>query len=342
MADPVTQNGDERIQAVVRDFMSLRKRPLLILFYSDLATISADDVRDVYDQFRNRGRSKESKLKELDVLLHTNGGEPISAYRLAQVVRDFTDHLKIVVADHAYSAGTLLSLAGNEIELGDCAGLSPIDIALTWGQFRKRDDVELANVDHFIKFAQRAREETEGTLDKIGRKGSTSNVDSDLLVELCRQVEAMTVGKYFRERTITGYYAEILLDSYMFKGVPDAKRKRISVIRHLLFEAPSHQLHMDYHLCLSRGLVVKQLHTDISVLCKNIVDELDKLTQEGLICNGLSQTAHIPFISYFDYVETPPKNGEVNASGQTIEQRDGEPKPADVAPPDVRTTIAAN
>src|SRR3712207_8898917 len=41
------------------------------------------------------------------------------AYRLAQVVRDFTKEATFLVPEYAYSGGTLMCLAGNKILLGD-------------------------------------------------------------------------------------------------------------------------------------------------------------------------------------------------------------------------------
>ena len=41
----------------------------------------------------------------------------------------------------------------------------------------------------------------------VGREGTESCVDSDLLVQMVREVGALRVGRFYRERTVTGQYA---------------------------------------------------------------------------------------------------------------------------------------
>src|ERR1700689_1457472 len=124
------------------------------------------------------------------------------------------DNLTVLVPERAYSAGTLLSFAGDAIRLGDYAGVSPIDITLT--ESANKEGVQLAALDSFMDFAKRARKQIEEELRMLDRDCATSSVDSDLLVQMVKEVGALTVGRYYRERKLTGQYAEILLDNYMF------------------------------------------------------------------------------------------------------------------------------
>src|SRR5262249_35813121 len=151
---------------------------------------------------------------QLDLLIHTNGGDPIAAYRIGQVVRSLAVEVDVLIPEYAYSAGTLLSFAGDSIRLGDFAGLSPIDITLTEPSSREVGGVQLASVDSFIEFAKRVRQQIENLLNLYQREGICTTVDSDLLVEMVKQVGALRVGKYYRERVTTGHYAEVLLETY--------------------------------------------------------------------------------------------------------------------------------
>ena len=47
---------------------------------------------------------------------------------------------------------------------------------------------------------------------------------------LLRSVGALKVGEYYRTRTLTGHYAEKLLDDYMLAGVPNARGRRDTII----------------------------------------------------------------------------------------------------------------
>ncbi len=154
-----------------------RGRPLLVLYYPIPGHMHQTDVRDVYTELRRAGHTKENKAASIDLLLHTEGGDPVAGYRLAQTIRSFCSDLVVLVPEYAYSAGTLLAFAGSQIRLGDFAGLSPIDITLTEPDSRPRAEIELANVDYFMDFARKAREEIEETLEGVGSKSATSSVD---------------------------------------------------------------------------------------------------------------------------------------------------------------------
>ena len=313
--------GIIRLDKLCQEVTGLRSSALLVLYYPDgYGKMLQSDVRDAYSELRKAGYSKEKKVGKLEILLNTYGGDPTAAYRLAQMIWDFADNLLFLVPEHAYSAGTLTCFAGNEIRLGDFAGLSPIDITVTEGGSPEEEGVELTSVDYFMDFAEEARERIERCLQKLGSK-NTSSVDSDLLVKMVEQITALTVGKYFRERTLTGHYAQELLDTYMFKGVPNSRDRRNRVIRGLLFKAPSHEFHLDYHLAKNMDLEVKEMSVDESDLTKSIVSLLRDLTKGGVICQNLSDFLKMPFIRFYPISVSATKGGE-NGDGNDKGKKD--------------------
>ncbi len=285
------------------------------MFYPPGANITELDVEDTYQEMRRGGCSKENRLAEVDLLIHTSGGDPVAAYRIAQVIRSMCDHLTVLVPTYAYSAGTLLSFAGNTIRLGDYAGLSPIDITIFESRSRASEGVQLAAVDSFMDFARGARTKIEQWLEENGRTNSTSSVDSDLLVQMVKEVGALRIGKYYRERNLTGHYAEILLDAYMFSDVPDGRDRRTGVIRHFLYGAPAHEFHLDFHLCRSWHLNVQRMPTNESDLTGKVVEALTNMTDAGIICQRLNRSIRMPLINFYEAPKTQqsPKGGR-NAS----------------------------
>jgi len=276
-----------------------RARPLLVLFYPPKSRMNEWDTRDVYDKLRTSGATPENKMAQLDVLLDSYGGQPVAGYRLAQLIRDFANEVSFLVPSHAYSAATLLCFSGDEIRLGHFAGLSPIDITLVSESGKApRKEVELATVDSFMDFAQDARKRIEEQLAKIGCKGTTT-VDSDLLVAMVKEVGAMQVGKYYRERMLTGQYAEALLDTYMFSGCTDRAQRRKDVIQKFLFGAPAHDFHLDYHLCKEWRLEVEEMPTVESDLARAVLQQLSELASAGVICENLSHTQRYPYFDWF-------------------------------------------
>jgi hypothetical protein len=100
------------------------------------------------------------------------------------------------------------------------------------------------------------------------------------------------------------------LDSYMFKGQENAVESRDYLIKNFLFGAPSHQFHLDYHLCLRWGLIVSEMDTIESDLSKGIVRLLDDLCGKRIICPTLRRQKRMPFIRFYPYI--PKKESEVD------------------------------
>lgn len=295
-------NTIENVDQLCSNLTSYRGRGLLVLYYPGAyGTMMQPDMRYAYTELRGGGFSRENKIEKLDVLMHTYGGDPVAAYRLAQMIADFSDDIIFLVPEYAYSAGTLVCFVGDEIRLGDYAGISPIDITITEDRSSGRDEVELANVECFMDFAQTAREKIEKSLKSLGSKNASS-VESDLLVKMVEQETALTVGKYFRERQLTRHYAQELLDNYMFGNISNASDRRDRVIDGLLTGAPAHSFHIDYHLGVKMGLELKEMTIEESDKTKEIVSSLDDLTRSGEICKNLSDSLKMPFIRFYPLV----------------------------------------
>ena len=106
-------------------------RYVLILFQgldpsTDLDEISsglAMDVRHRCDDLIKEAREHV----EIDVWLESPGGDAHAAYKLALVLRDKAQRLRVVVPDYAKSAATLLTLAADEIYMAPAAELGPLD-----------------------------------------------------------------------------------------------------------------------------------------------------------------------------------------------------------------------
>lgn len=283
----LTENDEEIFKLIdnkAQEIQNIRQRPLLVMYYDDVACeIEHDDVRDLYDEIRERGASKENKVTEkLDVLLHTYGGDPDASYRLAQVIRDFNKDVCFLIPFHATSGGTLICLCGNEIWLGAYATLGPIDITI--------DSIEVASIDYFRLFATHCREMIEDLLKKRGlEEHRDTNVDSELLVEMVRQVKALDIGTLYRNSDLTGHYARKLMEDYMFANASNKKILARDIADKLLRGFPSHSFVMDFHICQDLQLPVKEMGEQLSDLTKDLVLEIDRAAQRQIVCKILGE-----------------------------------------------------
>jgi len=306
----------DRIQAAANRVIALRKRPLLILFYPGFrGVMMAPDVEATYQVLRTGGIQPDFPVASGDVLLHTYGGDPTAAYQMAEVIRRLMVEATFLVPHYAYSAGTLLCFAGQEIRLGHAAGLSPIDITLHRESEDQaiQEDTELASIDYFMEFAADSQRAIQRSLRGFP-KASTS-VGSDLLCKLVDQVGALKVGEFYRARRITEHYAQELLDTYMLSGVPNALGIRNRIIRELLFKAPQHEQHFGFRLCRKMGLNVEELSTQEFDACRDLVVLLDGLVAEGSICPDMNDQVKMPFFAYY--------SNEGGSNGDAEPHRDG-------------------
>jgi hypothetical protein len=305
------------LETACENLIQHRQRPLLVLFYPVNSRIGEWDLEDVYKTLRSSGATPENRIPKLYVLLDSYGGGPVAGYRLAQLIRDFSEDVSFLVPDHAYSAATLLCFSGNEIRLAHYAGLSPIDITLVSESGKSpRKEVELATVDSFMEFAQNARKRIEEQLALIGCSGVT-NIDSDLLVTMVKEVGAMQVGKYYRERLLTGHYAETLLDSYMFADCTDKVQRRQDVIRKFLFGAPAHNFHLDWHLCDDWRLKIEEMPTIESDLAKEVLNHLTALATAGIICENVTNRHRLPYFGWYAQAAQPAPPAQPAPSAQS-------------------------
>lgn len=67
------------------------------------------------------------KGKSIDVILETPCGVAEAVEDMVRLLRDKYDHIGIIVPGTAKSAGTIFSMAGDEILMGTTSALGPID-----------------------------------------------------------------------------------------------------------------------------------------------------------------------------------------------------------------------
>jgi hypothetical protein len=86
------------------------------------------------------------KRSRADLWLESPGGDAHAAYKLAVYLRTKFESVTVVVPDFAKSAATLLALAGDNIVMGRCAELGPLDMQeAREGEVHLRSALDTAN-----------------------------------------------------------------------------------------------------------------------------------------------------------------------------------------------------
>ncbi len=111
-------------QSLVKEIESETGRRLICYVSGDQCMVNREDTVPFVDLLHNVPVGCD-----LDLLLHTGGGDMDAAEKLISMVRTRvgTGQLRVVIPDFAKSAGTLMALGADLIVMSDTSELGPID-----------------------------------------------------------------------------------------------------------------------------------------------------------------------------------------------------------------------
>jgi hypothetical protein len=111
-------------QALIREIQQTSDSKLICYVAGISAPVDREDVVCFVDLLHNIRRGQN-----IDLLLHTGGGDIDAAEKLMAMVRKkaLTGQVRVIVPDYAKSAGTLMALGADRIIMSDTSELGPID-----------------------------------------------------------------------------------------------------------------------------------------------------------------------------------------------------------------------
>jgi hypothetical protein len=120
---------DRRIRyQAIEDY---RKRPLIVYATSTRMNVNAMMTGDAVREFIDQLDALPASTKQIDVLVHSTGGDALTAWKLMSILRERFERVSVFVPFMAFSAATLFALGADEIVMHPHASLGPIDPQLT-------------------------------------------------------------------------------------------------------------------------------------------------------------------------------------------------------------------
>ena len=113
-------------QELYRQIEQDRETKVLSFITSDRKGMETVIAQDCIDPFVDL-LEKIGPTERISLLLHTNGGQRLAAWRLVNLIRIFCDELEILVPLKALSAGTLIAISADRVVMTKQAALGPID-----------------------------------------------------------------------------------------------------------------------------------------------------------------------------------------------------------------------
>jgi ClpP class serine protease len=117
---------EDRLKFYV-DLEKLRGRPLIVYVTSARAGMPGLMGADAIPEFLDQLELLSSDTKAVDLLVVSNGGDPIVAWRVITLLRERVEKIGVLVPQAAYSAATLLAMGADEIVMHPNGNLGPVD-----------------------------------------------------------------------------------------------------------------------------------------------------------------------------------------------------------------------
>ena len=207
-------NGDFLVPETVLDqlYRAHPGRDFLVVSHTIDRELHTKVSRLIADRKKDRGCT---------LFLTTYGGDANGGYRLARALRNHYNHLRVVVPSFCKSAGTLITIAANEIAIGDLGELGPLDVQVRKGS-------ELAEVNSGLDITQALQAVTEHAEEVFKRilvgmrqLGLATKVSSELAANLAgsvasplmAQIDPMRIAEMQRAVAVAYAYGQ-RLDTY--------------------------------------------------------------------------------------------------------------------------------
>ena len=201
-------------------------------------------------------------VDRLSLVLYTRGGETLSAWTIANLLRMFCDRLEVIVPSTCHSAGTLLCLGANNIVMTKQATLGAIDPSVNTplnppypgGNPEARVSVSVEDVNAFIEQARTSlpNQPLESAFDV-----------------LANSVHPLVLGTAFRTRAQIRMLGERLLSNHMTDQL-----KIDSIVDFLCSESGSHDYTINRREAKDAlGLPIERPGWELYDSIKNLYDD---------------------------------------------------------------------
>jgi hypothetical protein len=119
----------ERVE-LIKQLQAARGNTFLIPYITSTRqnleiTMAMDAVRIIYEHLRAINKPKEEV--NIDLFIHSNGGDGTVPWRLVTLIREYTNKLSVLVPHRAFSAATLTALGADSVVMHPMGMLGPTD-----------------------------------------------------------------------------------------------------------------------------------------------------------------------------------------------------------------------
>ncbi len=248
-----------------------RKTKVILLTMDESRNIDKYLVSQVYNMMESL--AKETTLTDIDVIIHSWGGDADAAYHIGKILRSYcSGKLTFIVPRLAKSAAALLCCAGDAIIMGKPSELGPVDPQI---------------IDPFrgVRYSALSIKDTMLFLDKIEKECSENEEECNKVIkESIRNLPLMEIGDNLRALNHIADYLHELLITRMFKEeYKNEKKKTETYINNIVSNLI--QAHYSHGKCIDKD-TAKIMGLKIENISKeewNIVWDIFKIFEKEVL-----------------------------------------------------------
>lgn len=140
-----------------------RKSKVLVYMLSPRGASVADDVvPPLFHQLITMGR-----VPRLDLFISARGGSPESVWRVLSLLREYADHLSVILPGQLFSASAFLALGADEIVMTPLSELGPMHIQTMKSDHEEKHFINPFDLIEYMRFANEWGVDTTTAFDKI-------------------------------------------------------------------------------------------------------------------------------------------------------------------------------
>lgn len=138
-------------QRIIQEIENIRNSRVIAYITSDrpgiTSMIDPTDLREIFDHIKDIPRNTK-----IDLFIYSRGGNSVTAWALANLMREHTKNFNVLVPYRAHSCATAIAIGSNEIIMGRMGELGPIDPTLSAIVENKKVDVSTEDLSSYIAF----------------------------------------------------------------------------------------------------------------------------------------------------------------------------------------------
>ena len=266
--DPQINQAREQRKSLYCELENQRESKVLCYVTSDRRGMETQIAQDCIDPFVDL-LDCIGPTKRISLVLHTQGGQTLAAWRLVNLIRMFCDELEVLIPSKALSSGTLIAIGADSVLMTKQAALGPIDpsvndplnpAAIVNGQ-QSQVPVSVESVRGYL---DAARDELRIT---------DSEQLAAILINLTTHLHPLVLGSIFRTQSQIRYLARKLLSQQI-----ENESTVESIVSFLCADSGSHDYTINRREALELGLSVtkpsKSLYELLRAIHLSYADEL--------------------------------------------------------------------